>query len=64
MKAAYYHAGLEKEDRLKVQSDWAEGRIHTIVATIAFGMGIIFSSLLILFNMVYIKVLISQMYVM
>ncbi|KAI9144498.1 P-loop containing nucleoside triphosphate hydrolase protein [Paraphysoderma sedebokerense] len=36
----YYHAGLSKSDREKIQSDWASGRFKIIVATVAFGMGI------------------------
>ncbi|CAG8541003.1 5964_t:CDS:2, partial [Diversispora eburnea] len=40
LKAAYYHAGMDKQDRLRLQDDWHSGRIHIIVATNAFGMGI------------------------
>lgn len=36
----HYHAGLEKPDRMRVQTDWARGKIQVIVATVAFGMGI------------------------
>lgn len=39
LRLAFYHAGLEKEDRERVQSDWAENRVNIIVATVAFGMG-------------------------
>ncbi len=35
-----YHAGMTDEDRKKSQSDFIEERKDTIVATIAFGMGI------------------------
>ena len=35
-----YHAGLDDELRSKTQEDWLAGRISTICATIAFGMGI------------------------
>jgi DNA topoisomerase-3 len=35
-----YHAGLDAERRKRVQSEFMEGRIETMVATIAFGMGI------------------------
>ncbi|EAU89723.2 DNA helicase [Coprinopsis cinerea okayama7 len=38
--AAYYHAGMEKDDRHRVATDWQENRIQVVVATIAFGMGI------------------------
>ncbi|RHZ82514.1 hypothetical protein Glove_109g136 [Diversispora epigaea] len=40
LKAAHYHAGMEKPDRLRLQDDWQSGHIHIIVATTAFGMGI------------------------
>lgn len=38
--AVYYHAGMDKHDKLKVQRDWQAGRAKVVVATIAFGMGI------------------------
>jgi DNA topoisomerase-3 len=37
---AAYHAGLEPEERERVQSRFLEGRLQLIVATVAFGMGI------------------------
>ncbi|RKP08099.1 P-loop containing nucleoside triphosphate hydrolase protein [Thamnocephalis sphaerospora] len=40
LPVTHYHAGLDKEERSKVQSDWQAGRVLVIVATIAFGMGI------------------------
>jgi len=39
-KAAPYHAGMENEDRKKNQEDFIGEKVDTIVATIAFGMGI------------------------
>ncbi|WP_176736352.1 DNA topoisomerase 3 [Oligoflexus tunisiensis] len=39
-RAAAYHAGMDPKSRQKVQTDFLEGRLEVIVATIAFGMGI------------------------
>lgn len=40
MPAAAYHAGLESEDRERIQNDWMASDSGIVVATIAFGMGI------------------------
>ncbi|CAH8566104.1 unnamed protein product [Heterobilharzia americana] len=40
LKVAPYHANLDFNYRSKVHYDWVHGRIHVIIATIAFGMGI------------------------
>ena len=39
-RVAPYHAGMDNNDRKKSQDAFIEGTIDTIVATIAFGMGI------------------------
>lgn len=39
-RVGHYHAALPPEERERVQSDWTHGRLHVIVATVAFGMGI------------------------
>src|SRR3989338_698311 len=38
--AAYYHAGMESEERSLVQEAFMKGEVRIIVATIAFGMGV------------------------
>ncbi|GAA5906284.1 hypothetical protein JCM5296_000304 [Sporobolomyces johnsonii] len=40
IKSMHYHAGMDKDDRIRVQENWQAGRVHVICATIAFGMGI------------------------
>ncbi|KAL3229950.1 ATP-dependent helicase SGS1 [Nakaseomyces bracarensis] len=40
IKCAYYHAGMEPEERLSVQQQWQADNIQVICATVAFGMGI------------------------
>ncbi|GFF83934.1 ATP-dependent DNA helicase hus2/rqh1 [Aspergillus udagawae] len=40
IRAEYYHAGMDSSKRAEVQEQWQSGRVHVIVATIAFGMGI------------------------
>lgn len=38
--AHHYHAGMEAEEKKKVQRQWQAGAYNVIIATIAFGMGI------------------------
>ncbi|MCF8089278.1 MAG: RecQ family ATP-dependent DNA helicase [Desulfotignum sp.] len=40
LDVAAYHAGMKHEDREAVQNDFMAGKTRTVVATIAFGMGI------------------------
>ncbi|KAJ5634417.1 Bloom syndrome protein [Penicillium herquei] len=40
IKAAHYHAAMATNKKTEVQKEWQMGKIHVIVATIAFGMGI------------------------
>jgi ATP-dependent DNA helicase RecQ len=40
LSAVHYHAGLEPGERSAAQESFIEGRVQTVVATTAFGMGI------------------------
>lgn len=40
VSVAYYHAGMQPEDKMAVQEQWANNTVKVICATIAFGMGI------------------------
>ena len=40
VRAAFYHAGMEAEQRRRVQDDFAAEAIDVVAATVAFGMGI------------------------
>ncbi len=40
IRAAFYHAGMEAEDRRRTQDAFASEHIDVVVATVAFGMGI------------------------
>jgi bloom syndrome protein len=40
LRAQHYHAKMDTKAKSELQSAWQAGRVHIIVATIAFGMGI------------------------
>ena len=40
LQTIFYHAGMTKEKRTEAQELWTNGKVKTIVATTAFGMGI------------------------
>lgn len=40
VEAMTYHAGKDPDQRARAQSEWSEGDVDIMVATIAFGMGV------------------------
>lgn len=40
ISSTFYHGALDSEERARRQRDWSNDRIHVMVATVAFGMGI------------------------
>lgn len=40
VRADCYHAQMDSSQRTRVHENWLKNRVHVIVATIAFGMGI------------------------
>ncbi|KAJ9413235.1 P-loop containing nucleoside triphosphate hydrolase protein [Fusarium oxysporum] len=38
--ARHYHAGIDPQETVEVQTSWQQGQVKIVVATIAFGMGI------------------------
>ena len=40
VRAAFYHAGMEADERRRTQDDFAAEALDVVAATVAFGMGI------------------------
>lgn len=40
LKAVHFHGGLSKSEKFSKLQDWLNGRVHIMVATNAFGMGV------------------------
>ena len=40
VRCSPYHAGLAADERARIVTDWTEGRLPCVAATVAFGMGI------------------------
>ena len=40
VSCSYYHAGMENDDRSRVQRQWQNDELKVVCATVAFGMGI------------------------
>ncbi|KAF4339557.1 hypothetical protein FBEOM_6528, partial [Fusarium beomiforme] len=38
--ARHYHAGVDPQEKVEVQTSWQQGQVKVVIATIAFGMGI------------------------
>lgn len=49
-KVAMYHAGMAQADRHKAQSQFENGSVAVLVATVAFGMGLNYSNVLGIFH--------------
>ncbi len=40
LSCEFYHAGIEEEEKKAIQQRWMDGKVKTIIATTAFGLGI------------------------